>query len=113
MNGSNEVKDFKAPKNKSKKSQKGGNKSSQPKRKRKWKDPNAPKRPLGAYFYYFKANNTKVKAEHPEFIQKEVVAKIAGDWKLLSEEEKQPFVEKSNADKQRYIREKEVYEEEK
>lgn len=113
MNGSNEVKEFKAPKNKSKKSQKEVDKSSKTKRKRKWKDPDAPKRPLGAYFYYFKENNSRVKLEHPEFIQKEVVAKIAKDWKELSEEQKQPFVEKSNADKQRYVREKEAYDEQK
>lgn len=113
MNGSNDVQEFKVPKEKSKKSNKEVEKQEKPKRKRKPKDPDAPKRPLGAYFYYFKANNTAMKQEHPELIQKEIVAKIAKDWKGLSEEQKQPFVEKSNLDKQRYNREKEAYDEKK
>jgi len=98
----------KQSKKKSKRSQKQTNNA---KKKRKSKDPDAPKRPLGPYFFYFKANNTKIKNEHPEFNQKSVVAKIAADWKYLTEEEKLPFVEKSREDKLRYIREKEVYEE--
>lgn len=113
MNGGENVEGFKMPVSKSKRSAKDGDKSTKKKRKRKWKDPNAPKRPLGAYFYYFKANNDRVKQEHPEFIQKEVVAKIAADWKLLSEEQKEPFVAKSTQDKQRYVREKEIYDERK
>lgn len=113
MNGSNGIKESKLSRKRSKKSQKAGDKSSKKKKKRKTKDPDAPKRPLGAYFYYFKANNDKIKQEHPEFIQKEVVAKIAQDWKRLPEEQKQPFVEQSNEDKKRYIREKEEYDERK
>jgi len=113
MKESNEVKDFKTPKNKSKISVKEGDKPVKVKRKRKPKDPNAPKRPLGAYFFYFKENNTKVRGEHPEFIQKQIVSKIAKDWKALTDDEKAPFVERSNADKQRYMSEKEVYVEQK
>lgn len=113
MNRSSGIKDSKLSKKRSKKSDKAIDKSSKKKKKRKTKDPDAPKRPLGPYFYYFKANNSKVKQEHPEFIQKEVVSKIAQDWKELSDEQKQPFVEQSNEDKQRYIREKEAYDERK
>lgn len=113
MNESSGQKESKSSKKKSKRSQKAIDKSTKKKKKRKTKDPDAPKRPLGAYFYYFKANNSKVKEEHPEFIQKEVVAKIASDWKLLTEEEKQPYVEKSKQDKLRYIHEKEAYDERK
>lgn len=81
------------------------------KNKKKIKDPNAPKRPLGPYFFYFKENNNKIKSEHPELIQKGVVARIAKDWKALNEEEKAPFVEKSKEDKLRYVREKKAYDE--
>lgn len=76
---------------------------------RKIKDPDAPKRPLGGYFFYFKEHNARIREENPEFIQKAIVAKIAKDWKQLSEEEKQPYIEKSNEDKLRYMREKEAY----
>lgn len=113
MNGSNGIKESKLSKKRSKKSQKAVDKSSKKKKKRKTKDPDAPKRPLGAYFYYFKANNDKIKQENPEFIQKEVVSKIAQDWKRLTDEQKLPFVEQSNEDKKRYIREKEEYDERK
>lgn len=54
-----------------------------------------------------------MKQEHPEFIQKQVVAKIAADWKLLTEEQKEPFAAKSTQDKQRYMREKQLYDEKK
>jgi hypothetical protein len=82
-----------------------------PKKKRRAKDPDAPKRPLGAYFFYFKENNSKIKSENMELNQKSVVARIAADWKQLTDEQKLPFVELSNADKARYVREKKVYEE--
>lgn len=81
------------------------------KKKKKNKDPNAPKRPLGPYFFYFKEYNTRIKTENPELIQKEVVAKIASNWKLLTEEQKAPYIEQSKEDKQRYVREKAAYEE--
>ncbi len=113
MNGPDDVQEFKMPASKSKKSAKEAEKSTKKKRKRKWKDPDAPKRPLGAYFYYFKANNDRVKQEHPELIQKQVVAKIAADWKLLTDEQKEPFAAKSTIDKQRYMREKQLYDEKK
>jgi hypothetical protein len=81
------------------------------KKKKKVKDPDAPKRPLGPYFFYFKEYNTLIKQENPNFIQKEVVAKIAVNWKALNEDEKAPYIEKSKEDKERYVREKAVYEE--
>ena len=79
------------------------------KRRKKKKDPNAPKRPLGPYFFYFKENNTKIKEENPDFIQKSVVALIAKNWGELTEEQKAPYVEKSREDKLRYVREKAEY----
>lgn len=113
MNGSSGIKEEKQSKKNTKKSQKALEKLSKKKKKRKTKDPDAPKRPLGPYFYYFKENNSRIKQEHPEFIQKEVVAKIAADWKNLTDEQKQPFVEQSKEDKLRYLREKEAYDEQK
>lgn len=113
MNESSGIKESKQSKKRSKRSQKAIDKVSKKKKKRKTKDPDAPKRPLGPYFYYFKDNNARIKEQHPEFIQKEVVSKIAQDWKGLTEDQKQPYVEKSKEDKLRYIREKEIYDEKK
>jgi len=81
------------------------------KKRRRPKDPDAPKRPLGPYFFYFRENNTKIKSENPAFNQKQVVAKIAADWKTLNEEQKEPYNAQSKADKLRYVQEKQVYEE--
>ena len=113
MNGSSGIKEEKPSKKPSKRSQKALDKLSKKRKKRKAKDPAAPKRPLGAYFYYFKENNSLIKQLNPEFIQKEVVARIAADWKTLTDEQKEPFVELSKQDKLRYLREKEAYDEQK
>ena len=80
------------------------------KRTRKWKDPDAPKRPLGAYFFYFKENNARIRELNSECNQKMIVSKVAQQWKQLTGEQKKPYEDLSKADKQRYIREKEAYE---
>lgn len=113
MNESSVVKESKQSKKRSKRSQKAIDKVSKKKKKRKTKDPDAPKRPLGPYFFYFRENNARVKQENPELIQKEVVARIAANWKTLTEEQKVPYVQQSNQDKQRYNREIEEYKERK
>jgi len=77
---------------------------------RKWKDPDAPKRPLGPYFYYFKENNSRIRELHTDCNQKIIVSKIAQQWKELTGEQKKPYEELSKTDKQRYLREKESYE---
>ena len=113
MNESNGIKESKQSRKKSKRSIKEQDKNKKKRKKRKVKDPAAPKRPLGAYFYYFKDNNARIKQENPDLIQKAVVSKIAANWKQLTEEEKAPYVERSKQDKLRYIREKEIYDEQK
>ena len=80
------------------------------KRTRKLKDPDAPKRPLGAYFYYFKENNARIRELNSDWNQKVIVSKIAQQWKQLTEEQKKPYEEQSKVDKLRYTREKEAYE---
>lgn len=93
--------------NKPKNNKRGAKKTQ---RKRKAKDPDAPKRSLGAYFFYFKENNANIREMYPDCNQKEIVSKIAGNWKSLTEEQKQPYLQLSNADKLRYTQEKKIYE---
>ena len=92
--------------NKGKKNKRGAKKNQG---RRKAKDPEAPKRSLGAYFFYFKEKNATIRGMYPDCNQKEIVSKIAGNWKGLTEEQKQPYVEMSKADKVRYNQEKKIY----
>ncbi|RPA80627.1 HMG-box [Ascobolus immersus RN42] len=59
------------------------------KRKRKQKDPNAPKRPLTAYFLYMQTARSIIK-EHlgPEATNKQVTDAAVEQWKSMPEDEK-------------------------
>ena len=66
---------------------KGGN----GKKKRKKKDPNAPKRPLNGYFRFQKVVKAKVKSENPEAKITEIAKLIGAQWKTMSDSDKAPF----------------------
>ena len=71
---------------------------------RKKKDPNAPKRGKSSFMYWC--------ADYREKHQDEgkFSAKVLGPiWKEMDDEEKEPFVELAEADKERYKSEKEAY----
>jgi hypothetical protein len=78
------------------------------------KDPNKPKRGQSAYFLWLGENRSRIK---DELVAKEESAKVSDvakesgrQWKHVTAEEKVPFEEQSNADKQRYKTEMESYE---
>lgn len=60
------------------------------KKAKKEKDPNAPKRPLGAYFLFSNDMRPKVKAENPDFKVTEVAKHIGELWAKASDKEKAP-----------------------
>eukprot|EP00472_Partenskyella_glossopodia_P002962 CAMPEP_0197524916 /NCGR_PEP_ID=MMETSP1318-20131121/10343_1 /TAXON_ID=552666 /ORGANISM="Partenskyella glossopodia, Strain RCC365" /LENGTH=171 /DNA_ID=CAMNT_0043078015 /DNA_START=32 /DNA_END=547 /DNA_ORIENTATION=+ len=65
------------------------------KRKRKKKDPNAPKRPLGAYFLFLDDNRAKMKKDNPE-IKGQAFSKLMGEkWKALDAAERGEYKEKA------------------
>jgi len=64
------------------------------------KDPNAPKRPLSAYFAWLGENREKVKAENAGISHKEVTAKLGEMWNSLDEEVKKTYKEKATAEMQ-------------
>ena len=78
------------------------------------KDPNKPKRPQSAYFLWLGDNRSRIKEElvkKEESAKATDVTKEAGrQWKLVSVEEKCPFVEQSESEKQRYKEEMQTYE---
>lgn len=71
---------------------------------RKKKDPNAPKKPLSAYFLFSKEYRPKILEEHPELASKvsEVAKELGKKWKTLSDEEKKPYQEEAEELKAQY-----------
>ncbi len=79
------------------------------KAKKKKKDPSEPKRPTTAFFFYTASIREEVKAKNPGKAVGEL-SKIYGQmWADLSEEEKAPFQEKNEKDKERYATEMEAW----
>jgi HMG-box domain len=78
-------------------------------RQPKVKDPNAPKGPTKAYFFFSKDKLAEIKAKDST-LEHKVAQKMCGDiWKKLSEEEKQPYLDQQAEDKVRYDKEMEGY----
>lgn len=83
-------------------------------RKGNLKDPNAPKKPLSAYFLFLRAIRADSKMTEDVFHGEQETTKqsvlAAAKWRSLPEEEKQPFLEKAEADKVEYERQRKEYE---
>jgi len=63
------------------------------KKGKKLKDPNAPKRPLSAYFLWLGEFRTRMKVERPEIVRDvKIFGVTAGEeWKKVTEEEREPY----------------------
>lgn len=79
------------------------------KKKKAKKDPNAPKRPMSAYFLYSNAIRETVKQENPEAKFGDIAKIISAQYKELSESELAGWQKKADADKARYHAEMEEY----
>jgi len=71
------------------------------KRKKK-KDPNAPKRPRSAYILYCTEKRNEVKNEHPDAKPADLMKMMGEMWNALSESKKKDFTDKAKEDKTRY-----------
>ncbi|EOA20618.1 hypothetical protein CARUB_v10000930mg [Capsella rubella] len=71
--------------------------------KKKKKDCAETKRPLTAYILWCKENWNEVKKQNPEADFKETSNVMGAKWKTLSAEEKKPYEEKFQADKEAYL----------
>jgi hypothetical protein len=79
-------------------------------RKRAKRDPDAPKKPTSAYFYFQKKIRAAVKDELGEKAAVgDIAKKIAEKWRGLSATEKQPFNDLAEEDRERYRKEKLAY----
>ena len=72
------------------------------KKKKKAKDPNAPKRPLSSYMIFAGETRASVVAENPGFSIGEVGKALGAKWKAFSAEEKAPFEAKARDAKAKY-----------
>lgn len=67
------------------------------KKSKKEKDPNAPKRPLNAYFLYQRDHRAMLKTMHPEMMPSEVVRRLCEDWDKATPELKSRYEQQARA----------------
>lgn len=72
----------------------------QPKKRKRTKDPNAPKRALSAFFFFCGEERPNVRAEHPGMGVADVAKVLGKKWDVC--QEKPRFEQMSIADKARY-----------
>jgi len=79
------------------------------KKQKKKKDPNAPKRPISAYFFFAGAVRPKIREDNPGMLITKVASLIGSKWRELEDGDKKPYEEQAANDRKRYEREMEVY----
>jgi structure-specific recognition protein 1 len=77
---------------------------------KKKKDPNAPKRPMNAFFLYSNANRARIKEENPDAKFTEIPGIASAEFKSLSDKEAGKWQKAAAEDKARYQAEMEDYE---
>ncbi|KAJ7320232.1 hypothetical protein JRQ81_019743 [Phrynocephalus forsythii] len=75
--------------------------------KKKFKDPNAPKRPPSAFFLFCSEYRPKIKGESPGLSIGDVAKKLGEMWNNTSADDKQPFEKKAAKLKEKYEKETE------
>jgi len=81
------------------------------KTKKKKKDPNAPKRPTSAYFYFAGDVRPGIREEQPDLKITQVMSLIGEKWREMEDEDKKPYEEQAAADRKRYEKEMKQYNE--
>jgi len=99
----------KAQEKKMKQKEKQQEKLTQQKEKKEKQVATKPKRSISAYAFYVKENIQTLAAENPDMKLSERMIKLAQNWNKLTDEEKQPYLDKSQQDKQRKNIETQAY----
>mmetsp|Transcript_17041 Transcript_17041/g.40155 ORF Transcript_17041/g.40155 Transcript_17041/m.40155 type:complete len:809 (+) Transcript_17041:83-2509(+) len=81
-----------------------------PKKRKKTKDPNAPKKPQSAYIFYSTKTRSKIKEENPDASFGDIARLISERYKSLSDEQKKKWEDMAAKDKARYKTEMASYE---
>lgn len=71
-------------------------------KKKRFKDPNAPKRPPSAFFLFCADFRNKIKEENPGFTIGDTAKKLGEMWNNYAAEEKQPYEKKAAKLKEKY-----------
>jgi hypothetical protein len=71
-------------------------------RKKRKKDPNAPKRPLSAFFLFCADERAAIKAVHPTYSVGEVAKDLGEKWNKVTPDVKSKYEAKAQLDKGRY-----------
>lgn len=78
-------------------------------KKKKKKDPNAPKRPISAYFFFASDVRPQIRKENPNLPITEISTLIGQQWRQLTAGDKTEYEEQAEKDKERYDREMAAY----
>jgi len=79
---------------------------------KKVKDPKAPKRGLSAWIYFTSEKRAEVKEQNPDKKTTELTTIMSEMWADYTDEQKEPYKKMELADKERFAKEKVVYESE-
>lgn len=78
-------------------------------RKKKIKDPNAPKRCMSAFFWFSQDERAKVRAANPDFAVGDVAKELGRRWGEVGETLKSKYEVLAEQDRARYDRDKRAY----
>ena len=70
--------------------------------KKATKDPNAPKRPLSAFFLFSQDERPDIKKKSPSMSVGDISKEIGGRWKKVSDDVKKRYEQKAAVEKQKY-----------
>ncbi|XP_064482042.1 high mobility group protein B1-like [Ornithodoros turicata] len=79
------------------------------KKRKRTKDPNAPKRPLSAFFWFCNDERPKVREENPDNSVGEVAKELGRRWNDVSDDTKSKYEALAAKDKARYEKELKAY----
>merc|ERR1719343_1067157 len=64
-----------------------------------------PKRPLNAYMEYTAFRREELIRDSPGLANRQIISRIAGEWRELNPKQKKPFTDRAMANRKRYERE--------
>ncbi len=79
------------------------------KKEKPQKDKDAPKKGKSAFFFFLASNLDELKKKSPSLAHKEAVSELSKEWKKLSTTGKKSYIDLANKEKERFQKEKEVY----
>ncbi|KAI8882437.1 HMG-box [Backusella circina FSU 941] len=86
-----------------------GEKDPRGRKKKRIKNPFAPKHPMSAYLYYLASVYPEVSQRFPGSTVGPISKTISRTWHSMTKEERTPWIEKAESDKARYAREMQTY----